>query len=58
MGSSDSSHGGSTFSLCSGENLSTDHCPESSESCEFKAKICVVDSQGKRSEIRYDTIHK
>ena len=57
MDSNSTSHGGSEFILCSGENLSTKTCPESSQPCEFKAKICVVQNE-KRSEIRYDTKHR
>ena len=46
---------GSVFRLCNGENL----CPESSDDCEFKAKICVVNNDAGRtlSEIRFDKAH-
>ena len=46
---------GSVFRLCNRENL----CPESSDDCDFKAKICVVNDDADKtiSEIRFDTVH-
>ena len=42
------------FCLCN----ETNSCGPSSEQCQFKAELCVVNEDGSQSKIHYDTIHK